>query len=162
MAEGSISFAKKGGVCFIRMSGVVRHTISPGFDRLLDHLFSDAATDEIVLDVNQARNIDSTNLGLMAKVARFMLEQRRRKPVILCENPDVRMLLDSMGFGRIFEIVSHSIAGRLQFETARHVEQTHKERIHMILDAHRVLMEMNNHNRALFEPVVDALEDELE
>jgi anti-anti-sigma factor len=159
--EGNILFARKDNVCFVRLTGTIKHTISARFERLIQDTTSDKRIDDIVLDVNQAKYIDSTNLGLMAMIARYMLGTHHRKPVILCENPDIGIVLRSMGFGSVFEIVSKSVSDRLDFETAPDIEQTHKERIHTILDAHRVLMEMNSHNCAAFKSVVEVLEDRL-
>lgn len=161
MREGDILFARKKGVCFIRLTGAVRHTISARFDQLIDDITGDRKVDDIVLDVNDARYIDSTNLGLMAKIARHMLATFHRKPVILSQNPDINMILASMGFDSVFEIVSRSISERLHFETAPDIEQTYKERIHMILEAHRLMMEMNSRNRTTFKSVVEELENEL-
>jgi len=159
--EGDIQFARKNDACFVRLTGAVRYTSSARFDRLIHDLTADKEVKDIVLDVNQATYIDSTNLGLMAKIARFMLETFHRKPVILCDNHDINVILKSMGFDTVFEIISKSISGRLAFETAPDIEQDHKTRIHMILEAHRVLMEMNNKNEAAFTSVVAAFEHKL-
>ena len=161
MQEGNILSVRKDDVCFIQLTGKVTYTASARFDHLINEVTTDKGISDIVLDVNQATYIDSTNLGLMAKVARFMLGTFHRKPVILCDNHDINVILASMGFDTVFEIISKSISERLDFETAPHIEQNHKERIHMILGAHRVLMEMNNRNRETFKPVVEAFEKEL-
>lgn len=161
MQEGNILFARKHGVCFIRLTGEIKHPVSACFDHIVQDAIDDETVNDIVLDVTQARYIDSTNLGLMAKVARHMLDAHRRKPVILCENPDIDLLLQGVGFGSVFEIVSRSIAERLEFETAPPIERSHQDRIRTILQAHRALMEINDRNRTAFRPVVEAFERKL-
>jgi len=159
--RGKILFARKGGICFIKLVGKIRHPLSPGFDRLINDTVKDESTEDIVLDVNEAEHIDSTNLGLMARVARFTMEKFKHKPVILCRNENISVLLRSMGFDCVFTIVDRSDGGPQEFSAMSEVEQTREAQVRMILDSHRTLMEMNEKNRETFKTVVEAFEDEL-
>lgn len=161
MNRGKILFARKGGICFIKLVGKIRHPVSPGLDRLIDDTVKDESTADIVLDLNEAEHIDSTNLGLMAKVARFTMAKFNRKPVILCRNEDIAVLLRSMGFDRAFTIVDRGDGGPDEFSAVSEVEQTRAARVRMILDSHRTLIAMNKKNRETFKTVVDTFEHEL-
>lgn len=161
MNKGKILYARKDGVCFIKLVGSVKYTVSSGFDELINDLSLDETINDVVLDVNDAQYIDSTNLGLMAKVARLVMQKFQKQPVILCANDDIKMLLDSMGFATVFLILCRTETGKLDLHAAPHVAQKREKQTRMILDAHRALMALNEKNRKTFRTVVQALEDEL-
>lgn len=68
MERGRYFVAEREGITFIRMVGNLKYTGSSGFDMFLDDFLSQEYRD-VVVDLSDAVFIDSTNLGLLARIA---------------------------------------------------------------------------------------------
>jgi len=88
----------------------------------------------------------------------FLREHFDRKPVLMSTNPDVNRVLNSMGFDSVFIILEYTpdspeFLAELPETTASEQELTRK-----VIEAHRVLMDLNEQNKEIFRSLVDALE----
>lgn len=63
-----------------------------------------------MIDLREATNVDSTALGFLAKVAMAVKGRLEQPPTIIADNPDVRQMLDVMGFARFYSDGSASAA----------------------------------------------------
>ncbi len=157
---GRILAGNHAGAYLLKFEGDVRLTLSTTIDRFLDAMFDDADFCSVVIDINGAASIDSTALGLLARLSIRAQEAYGFVPLLYCENPNLLRLLDSMGFSDVFEIVhSQSESAPALSELPMHIgtqEQTRSQ----VLAAHRTLMDMNHSNRLAFQDLVQALEDE--
>lgn len=111
MLSGRILFAVHEGTYVLKFVGEVRVPLCMTLENFIEDMFRDAALKAALIDLSETTAIDSTALGLIAKIAVFMREHQRKKPVILSTQPDINRLLESMGFERVFLIlakVSHS------------------------------------------------------
>lgn len=158
MEPGQILVAKHDNTHVIKMVGDVRLTLCVSFDNFIDSIFAKNHFCSIVFDLTEASAIDSTTLGLMAKIAILSQERCNRVPVVFSTNKSVDRLLETMGFDDIFEIIHehHDYA-----TPSRHLnpadldESSAKERV---LEAHHILMELNESNRETFRDLVNSLE----
>ena len=89
----------------LRYFGRVDYTLAPAIDRFVDGLFGDGSVRPFVFDLSEARLLDSTNLGLIARVADRVQRPAGRRSVIVCTIGDIDDVLGSMGFEDIFDIV---------------------------------------------------------
>jgi anti-anti-sigma regulatory factor len=160
MPQDSILFAETDDICFIKFIGNIQYTISSGFDTLVAKIISSKSTKDVVFDVNQATHIDSTNLGLMARIARFIIETYDRKPVIICDNVDINTIFLSMGFEHAFIIVKKLEITQPELFELPAEKQERAEQLEMLTGAHRTLMEMNEKNKQTFQPIVQMFENE--
>ena len=161
MPQGRIMSAETNGICFIKFIGIIQYTISSGFDKLVEDIIKSDSVNEVVFDVNEANHIDSTNLGLMARIAGQMIKKTGHKPVIICKNEDIRTLLLSMGFEQAFLIVEKlEITPPELFPLPAEIQQR-ADQLKMLTEAHRTLMEMNDENREKFKTVVKIFENEV-
>jgi len=155
---GQILVANHDDTQVIKLVGDVRLTLCVSFDKFIDSMFNGKMPCSVVFDLNQAEAIDSTTLGLMAKIAIMTRERCDVVPVVFSTNSGINRLLDTMGFDDIFEIVQeqhefskpckHLCVGDLDEECA-------KERV---LEAHHILMQMNAANQEAFRDLVNTLE----
>ena len=162
MRSGRILAAQQGDVCLIKLEGSVTHTISGGFDLFITGALENRSVTQFVIDLRDVVHIDSTNLGLLARIARNQLARGEGSPVLVSVNADVNTLLKSMGFDAVFVIVECSPA---DVSCCREIPERHPDRaeqLRTMLDAHRTLMELNKKNRATFRTVVEALEADAE
>ena len=158
---GEIFYGKQGSAYVLKFVGDIRYTLSCSLDGFLDRLFRQSDYDQIMVDLTEATNIDSTNLGLLAKIANFMRSRFNRKPFLASTNDNINRVLDSMGFDDVFER-----CGDCEHctESAAKIEDCHtsKARVaQVMLDAHTALCNINENNRKEFQDVVGALKSSL-
>jgi anti-anti-sigma regulatory factor len=160
MAEGSIYFAEKDGRWFFKLVGDVRYTISAGLAGLLDRLSHRDPPRDLVVDLSEASTIDSTNMGLLARLANYMITRSRRKPIIVCPDSDVDLELCSVGFDNVY-IFLRTPCPLPALDLVGQVATSKHQTAEMVLEAHRALAEMNETNREAFRDVIEVLEKEL-
>ncbi len=159
MQTGKLLSAKTDHAYLLKLMGDVRLTLCCTLDKLLENIFVDQSTTSIVIDLSEADNLDSTTLGLLAKIAIKASVMGLAQPSIISPNPDITLLLESMGFRDYFVITPQPLTRQ---EELKEVPQLAGSEAHVraqVLDAHRTLMAMNESNRQAFKSVVQALED---
>lgn len=160
MLSGRILYAVHNGTYVIKFVGDVRVPLCASLEGFLDRMFADAALRAVLIDLTQTVAIDSTALGLIAKIAVCLRERLDQKPVILSTNPDVNRILGSMGFDRVFLILEQAPAPEASLDELPFSEPSQQELTRHVIEAHRVLMGLNDKNQATFRDLVDALESE--
>ncbi|WP_088329291.1 STAS domain-containing protein [Lacimicrobium sp. SS2-24] len=164
MQDNQILYANLQGVCFFRFVGEVRHNQSSGLEVLINNLFNDAENvcDDVVVDLSQARYLDSTNLGLLAMIARKMLETHQHKPTLISTSKDMTTLLQSMCLEQVFHLIDRPLDAPDAFVEVADQSTDEKQRAKMILAAHEELLKLGDSNRQTFQPVVDLLKQDLQ
>jgi anti-anti-sigma factor len=161
MQSGKILVAQREGTFVIKFAGDVRLTLCTTIDDFFSKMFSTPGFVGAVIDLSDAEGIDSTSLGLLAKLAIHAREQFQLNPIIICPNPNIFRLLSSMGFTQVFDIRQGdenlaSAADKLgELPLLRSDEGRIKAKI---IEAHRVLIGLNEHNRNEFSDLVATLE----
>ncbi|MGM0982467.1 MAG: STAS domain-containing protein [Pseudomonadota bacterium] len=156
--EGRIKAAFDSGVFVLKLCGDVRLTLCATLDRQARQLAETPGLETLIIDLRDTTNVDSTALGFLAKVAMAVQGRVTERPTIIADNPDVQRMLDVMGFSRIFTLVETPITETCELcdlpEIPTDVEETRQR----VLEAHRILMRLNEHNRQEFQPLVEMLE----
>jgi len=161
MQSGKILVAQLEGTFVIKFAGDVRLTLCTTIDDFFSKMFATPGFVGVVIDLSEAEGIDSTSLGLLAKLAIHAGEQFQLKPVIICPDPNITRLLSSMGFDQVFDIRQGNdgldcAAGRLgELPLVKSDESRIKAKI---IEAHRVLMGLSEHNHNEFSDLVATLE----
>ena len=104
MDKGNVLHASHEDVHVLRFIGDIRYPLSPSIDRFLDGIFAGPEPAGFVIDLTETDSIDSTNLGLLARIARRMqsLDARRvtivsnRADITSCEAPVSRSVCSTM------------------------------------------------------------------
>jgi anti-anti-sigma factor len=158
MQPGKIWVADHEGVYVIKLVGDVRLTLCVSFDGFIKSMFGHDDFHSVVFDLTEAEGIDSTTLGLMAKISIQSKQGEHLCPTVISTSPGITRLLESMGFDEIFNVISGesaSLDGATCLEAGELDEREVKEKI---LEAHRVLMGLNEQNSETFKDLVQALE----
>lgn len=159
MRPGQILVADQDGVYVIKMVGDVRLTLCISFDQFIDTMFRRDDFRDVLFDLSEAEAIDSTTLGLMAKIALQGRERKGLTPVIFSNNDSINRVLETMGFGEIFTIVP-DLEAPVQASQALDAEQAGEHQMReKVLEAHKILMGLNRGNRETFRNLVTMLED---
>lgn len=158
MSTGKIQFAGHDGVFALKFVGEVRLTLCSVLDEVIEGIFSAPEFTSIIIDLTEATNLDSTTLGLLAKLSILSRRRNGLLPTLLSTNPDISRLLESMGFELVFNMVSSPVPcpDCLRDLPAQNASEE-QVKLH-VLEAHRILMELNENNRAAFRDLVSALE----
>lgn len=166
MKPGQILVGDHDGVFVIKMVGDVRLTLCMSFDQFINDMFSRDEFVSVLFDLSDAEAIDSTTLGLMAKISLLGKDQHNVEPVIFSTNDNINRILASMGFREIFHIVHH-------LETSDHTnpdlpakaleagklrEDNTKDKV---IEAHKILMQLNDKNHSEFKDLVGVLENDI-
>ncbi|MAN53243.1 MULTISPECIES: STAS domain-containing protein [Marinimicrobium] len=159
MRPGQILVADHAGVYVIKMVGDVRLTLCISFDQFIDTMFSRDDFCDVMFDLSEAEAIDSTTLGLMAKIALQGREEKGITPVIFSNNDSINRLLQTMGFQEIFTIVS-DLEAPVQPEQPLAMDATEEQQVkEKVIEAHKILMGLNQDNRETFRNLVKMLEE---
>jgi len=160
--------AEKQGVHVLRYFGDVNYILAPGIQRFVDRLIDDGSISGMVFDLTCAQSLDSTNLGLMARVNERLLKVGAANSVIISGNEDIDIVLRSMGFDQTFDMVPSndpsagasrvSVAPDARAETIEPDSPSATDLRQTMLEAHRALIRLSEAGRLEFEPVVQCLE----
>lgn len=158
MTNGAIYYAKRDATYVLKFVGEIRCTMGCALDEFLNRLFTRKDFDGIAIDLSDTVTIDSTNLGLLAKIANFMHSRFHRKPLLISTNADVNAVLDSMGFDDVFEICRCDGSCRLNDAELLQIDEPSRGAMaRTMLDAHHTLSNLNEYNRREFKSVIGAL-----
>lgn len=158
MTMGHVTHATQEGVHVLRYFGTVNYTLAPGLQRFLQHLIHEGRVSGLVFDLTAAESLDSTNLGLMARVNEEVHDLGAANSVIISSNEDIDVVLRSMGFDQTFELHPASDVPDAVAAPVEAAPPSATELHHTMLDAHRALCRLSEAGRLEFEPVVACLE----
>ncbi len=158
MQEGKILAASHDGAYVIRFEGDVRLTLCTTIDDYFQQMYDDPAFASVWVDLCSAEGLDSTTLGLLAKLALTVKERFGFEPAIYSCDPGINRLIKSMGFQRLFEL-REELCGAPDEATAIPVAEGSEAAVkEKVIEAHRVLMELSPENRARFKDLLTVLE----
>lgn len=158
MNTGRIQFAEAEGTFVLKFIGDVRLTLCAALDAYIEKIFSALNFDAIIIDLSETEAIDSTSLGLLAKLSILSQQKVGFLPTLVSNHDDMNRLLQSMGFDQVFNVVSDvapTDADLQDLPGQMLSEELVKDKV---LEAHRILMDLNEHNREAFRDLVSTLE----
>ena len=158
MAAGRIFAANRDGAYVMKFVGDVRLNLCIAVDEFLDRMFNDPEFRSVLVDLSTTEGIDSTSLGMLAKLSNRARESDRPTPVLVSTNPDITRLLLTMGFDDVFRIIEEPLEHESQLGELPGTELGADDLRTRVLEAHRTLMGMNEQNRLEFRDLVATLE----
>jgi len=158
--RGKVLHAVHEGAHVLRFVGEVRHPAGPALELFLDRLLQERP-DCLIIDLSETRIIDSTCLGLLARMALRLRAHGLPAARVVSPRPDITEVLRSMSFDRLFDFVGEMPPGPLdERELATASGRDDDALLATMLRAHRTLMALSEHNRLQFRDVVETLEQE--
>jgi anti-anti-sigma factor len=156
--DGRILVAHHDGVYLMKFVGDVRVTLCVTVDSFLDSMFHDKNFNSVVVDLSRTEGIDSTSLGILAKLSIQAQDRYGFVPTLVSTNADITRLLKSMGFEDVFNIVEEPIKAEDQLGELPTRITSEEDLRQRVLEAHRILMSLNDTNRETFQDLVETLE----
>jgi len=157
---GKILYAEQDGIFVLRLEGDVRVTLGPTITTFLDNLVKCSDFNSVIVDLRQATGVDSTALGLLAKISIKCKSTFDAIPTIVSTNEDITRILMSMGFDQVSHLVKELPEGCCNPGEIPEQWVSEDKLREQVLEAHKILMSLNEHNRLEFKDLVEALEHE--
>lgn len=158
MSTGKIQFAEAEGTFVLKFIGDVRLTLCAALDAYIEKIFSALTFESIIIDLTETEGIDSTSLGLLAKLSILSKQKVGLLPTLVSDHEDMNRLLYSMGFDQVFNIVSQAAPSNAELEDLPGQILSEELVRDKVLEAHRILMNLNENNREAFRDLVSSLE----
>jgi anti-anti-sigma factor len=158
MREGRILAASHDGAYVIRLVGDVRLTLCTTIDDYFQRMFDDPEFASVWVDLCDAEGIDSTTLGLLAKLALRVKASFGFKPAIYSCDSGINRLLKSMGFQSLFDIHEEVCSDPEDISEIPVVSGSEDSVREKVIEAHRILMDISDDNRVRFQDLMSALE----
>ncbi|MDG1943103.1 MAG: STAS domain-containing protein [Halioglobus sp.] len=158
MQKGRVLAASQDGVYVIRLVGDVRLTLCTTLDDYFHSMFDDPGFASVWVDLCDAEGIDSTTLGLLARLALSVKERFGFKPAIYSCESGINRLLKSVAFHRLFELheaACSNVDDIVEIPVVKGSEEAVKQKV---IEAHRTLMNISEENRIRFKDLINALE----
>ena len=163
MADARVTHAERAGLHVLRYFGRVDYTLAPAIERFVEPFFGGPPLEGFVFDLREAQFLDSTNLGLLARICERARQACGARSMILSGNDDIDDVLHSMGFEEIFDIVRDdgaAVGTDAEKEIERGEKPSQADLRKTMLAAHRALCALNERDREQFQDVVTWLESE--
>ncbi|MDE0988643.1 MAG: STAS domain-containing protein [Pseudomonadales bacterium] len=160
---GKILFAEQDGVHVLKFIGEVRLTLGPTISTFLAKLESCDHFQSMIIDLSETETIDSTALGLIAKIGICTREYFDSGASIVSPREDITRVLSSMAMEQVCVITSDDVVTEASGLQELPTEITSEEVLRdQVLDAHKTLMALGDQNFDKFQDLVEVLENEKE
>jgi anti-anti-sigma regulatory factor len=160
MNNGRILVATVNDVPILKFIGDVRVLMSSALDNYFNSLYNRAILDRMMVDMTETQGIDSTALGLLAKMSIQLRNRFNVRPTIISTNPDITRILKSMSIDLICEIIETVDNQETCFDELNPLQETEDSVRQKVIEAHQTLMNLSEDNRAEFQDLVSALKSE--
>ena len=167
MCSGKVLYARAADTYVLKFIGHIRYTSGASYaiSRSLEHFISVICRQEdfqhLVIDMTEAESIDSTNLGLLAKLSLYMQKTHGRKPTLVSNRENINRILHTICFDQEFTIVPDADVQVSGMDDLPEAKRTELEEARMVLDAHRTLIGLSASNEKAFHSVISVLEQEV-
>ncbi|KOR30986.1 hypothetical protein TI04_03205 [Achromatium sp. WMS2] len=161
MDDGSVFYAYRDQVWFIKLVGAACHPLGPTLNNLVDKALSTPESKNFVVDISATTSIDSTCLGILSRIATRPKPANTPKPVIITGGGDIDRAVRVVRFDLLFDVVKSTdtpIVTGTKAIPALVADQT--EKLKLLLDAHKNLCAIDATTHAEFKDVVKILESE--
>ena len=162
MSDNKVYYAANNDIHGLKYVGQIRYTIGASLDKFISKLFEGPRPKGFMVDLRETKTIDSTNLGLLARIAKLMQHCGAPKVTLVSTNEDINTLLFSIGFDEVFDIVDEVGHAMTNGQELGLPDNTGPDMARTVLDAHRTLMTIRDDNKARFQDVVELLEQQLD
>jgi anti-anti-sigma factor len=156
--SGNISVGTYEGTYVLKFNGDIRVGLCGALDAFCERMLNAADFRSVIVDLADTIAIDSTALGCLARLSLSVQKVRDKIPTLICRSQDVRRVLLNMGFDDVFAIVADGAVQSVDLVDLPEVDEG--ETRERVIEAHKVLMSLNENNRETFQSLVDALEQE--
>ena len=156
--SGNICVGAIDGTYVLKFNGDIRVGLCGALDAFCERMLDAADFRGVIVDLADTIAIDSTALGCLARLSLAVQASQDKIPTLICRSQDVRRVLLNMGFDDVFAIVQESALHSIELVELPEVDESQSRQ--RVIQAHKILMSLNDSNRETFKSLVEALESE--
>ena len=160
MNEGRILVAENQGIYLLKLNGDVRVTLCASISEYFNRIFSGAPPTEVYVDLLDADCIDSTTLGLLARLAIHTQQEFDFRTQLLCNNINILRIFESMDIDGLFDVVDAAPPEELKPQEVAQGPLDEEEMRIQVLEAHKLLVKLNPALMSEFYDLITSLEQE--
>lgn len=165
MSKGTVCVAQQDDVLVLKFSGALSvgdaFQTSAAVDQYVEQAFQQGGFKQVAIDLSEAESLDSTNLGILAHIARLADEQLHHKPTLFSTQPDITTLLSQTALDTVFDVVTTTPAMQAELKAVGlEGDIIEADFSAMVLKAHRALSALSDENQAQFKNVLEVFEHE--
>ena len=158
MSTGKILVSDKDGNYLIKFSGDVRVNLCGSLNHHMAAIFGSTDVQHVVIDMLEAECVDSTTLGLIAKLALHCRKEYNINMQLFCQNPSILRTLDCMSFDEIIDICQEVPDIDADLHAIETVNSDIDEVRRQVLEAHKLLTQLSPDSSKEFTDLIRALE----
>src|SRR5690606_11256252 len=143
VSSGKILVAQQEGVYLLKLTGDVRVTLCASINDYIEKIFSGPPATAVYVDLLEAEGVDSTTLGLLAKLAVHCIDVLGIKAGLLCVNRNILRILESMELDELFVLLGMPASPELPLRdiTPNAGDEPDHELVRrQVLEAHKLLV----------------------
>lgn len=165
MSHGTVSVAQQDDVLVLKFSGALSvgdaFKTSAATDQYVERAFEEGGFEQVAIDLSEVQSLDSTNLGILAHIARLADEHLKHKPTLFSTQPDITTLLSQTALDTVFDIVTTTPQLQADLKAiGLEGDVIEADFSAMVLKAHRALAALSDENKRQFKNVLEIFEDE--
>lgn len=161
MSKGKILVGECDGNYLIKMTGDVRVTLCASLNQYINTIFkAPEGVSSVLVDLRDVQGLDSTTLGLLAKLALSCQRRFGLRPLLFCTNENILKTLEAMALDEYFQIISThepSVTSLEELPCNSDEERSRRD----VIEAHKLLVEINPGCEAEFVDLIQYLEDKV-
>jgi anti-anti-sigma regulatory factor len=153
----TIRYAFENGIWFIKCVGDICHPLGPTLNALVEQAITHPESKNFVIDLTEAKIIDSTCLGLLTRLA-TRSNVGKVKPIIITGGGNIAKSMLTVRFDLLFKLVDSLDNTPQSTQAAPCLTMEQNEMLQLLLDAHRRLCAIDSETHNMFKDVVAAFE----
>lgn len=162
MSQGKILISDHLDNYLLKLVGDVRLTLSASLNRYMQTLFANNNVKRVVVDMLDTEGVDSTTLGLIAKLGLHCRKHYQINVELFCQNQSILRTLDCMGFADIIDIFQQLPEISAELHSLDNTDADMGEVRQQVLESHKLLEQLNPQGSAEFTDLIHALESDLD
>ena len=161
MSRGKILVSQDASSYVIKLEGDVRVVLCASLNDYMSTIFKSNTISRIIVDMVETEGVDSTTLGLLAKLAIYSNEKFNIRPIVFCPDESLYETLIVMGLDDVFEIIKSKQSDLDNYQELPSASTSSAIDIKKhVLTAHQLLSSINEKNKNEFLDLISALEKE--
>ncbi len=141
MHTGQVLHTEQKGLCIIKFVGEIRFNLCSALDILVRQLFEQRPCEGVLVDLREADFLDSTALGLLAKITIASKKYNKPVPTLISPQPDINRVLQSLGFEKVFRVIETTDITPEALSDLYPIDEDPQQMGKRVLEAHQALME---------------------
>lgn len=165
MQSGKILVSQSESNYLIKLVGDVRVTLCASLGDYIDTIFNSGEAEQVLVDFGEAESVDSTTLGLLAKLALHCQRQFHLRVQAFCSDETLLHTLAVMGLDELFELHpccnTKAIGELSELDAVGEGDTTGNDTVcQRVLESHHLLSSLNARNKKAFVDLIEALEQQ--